>query len=103
MRADEGPLARMLPHVDNQHALVNEGGVAVLADIWPFTCRPKHKIFILTQAKVRNGEGDIGDEEKQNTCSLPTVYEGQTFSNIVASLYVGQTFTCMFALVMNNL
>ena len=46
--------------------------------------------MILTQAQVRNGEGDIGDEEKQTTCSLPAVYEGQTFSNIFASLHVGQ-------------
>ena len=59
--------------------------------------------MILTQAQVRNGEGDIGDEEKQNTCSLPAVYEGQTFSNIFASLHVGQTLMSMFALVMNNL
>ena len=59
--------------------------------------------MILTQAQVRNGEGDIGDEEKQTTCSLPAVYEGQTFSNIFASLHVGQTLMSMFALVMNNL
>lgn len=59
--------------------------------------------MILTQAQVRNGEGDIGDEEKQTTCSLPALYEGQTFSNIFASLHVGQTLMSMFALVMNNL
>ena len=44
MWAHKRPLASVLPHVDNQHTFVDKGGVAILADIRPLTCRHNNEI-----------------------------------------------------------